>query len=110
MPDHTDALTTVLDVATSPVLNPDGTDRILTEIAEQARLRKEAEQRLRYLVAYAREFIYPRPYKLVDLARAAGLSISGTRILYADTEVDAIATALHRAHLAVTRTGTASPS
>ena len=34
------------------------------------RLRLEADMRL--LIAYGRRFVYPRPYKLIDLAEAAG--------------------------------------
>jgi len=31
------------------------------------------------LIAYGRRFTHPRPYKLIDLANAAGMSISGVR-------------------------------
>jgi len=41
-----------------------------------------AEHRMRLLLAYGREFVRPQPYQLKDLARAAGLSISGVRIAY----------------------------
>src|SRR5262249_54841511 len=106
MPDRSDPLTTVLDLATSPRRNPDGTDRVLTEVAELARQRREVDRRLRYLVAYARQFVDPRPYKLVDRPTAAGLSISGVRILYGDTEVHTIASALNRANLPAIRADT----
>ena len=42
---------------------------------------------MRVLIAYGREFTRPRPYRLEDLARAAGMSISGVRTAYADDEV-----------------------
>lgn len=42
---------------------------------------------MRLLVAYAREFVRPQPYPLKDLARAAGLSISGVRIAYDEDEI-----------------------
>jgi hypothetical protein len=43
-----------------------------------------AEARMRVLIAYGREFTRPRPYRLEDLARAVGMSISGVRTAYAD--------------------------
>jgi hypothetical protein len=46
-----------------------------------------AEHRLHLLLAYGREFVRPQPYQLKDLARAAGLSISGVRIAYDQDEV-----------------------
>lgn len=46
-----------------------------------------AEARMRRLIAYGREFTRPRPYRLEDLARAAGMSLSGVRTAYADAEV-----------------------
>ena len=42
---------------------------------------------MRLLMAYGRRFTSPRPYKLIDLARAAGLSISGVRIAFTDDEI-----------------------
>jgi len=62
-------------------------DRLLAALA-QARQRKEhAEQDLRLLLAYAREIIAPRPYRLADLAKAAGLSISGVRAAYTQGDI-----------------------
>lgn len=58
------------------------------------RLQLEADMRL--LIAYARRFTYPRPYKLIDLADAAGMSISGVRIAYDDEEIDRVAEILDR--------------
>jgi len=54
-----------------------------------ARLRKEAADRdLRLLVAYAREVVTPRPYRLADLAQAAGMSISGVRVAYSRADIE----------------------
>jgi AraC-like DNA-binding protein len=50
-----------------------------------------AEARMRLLIAYGREFTRPRPYRLEDLARAAGMSISGVRTAYDDDEVAEVA-------------------
>jgi hypothetical protein len=63
-------------------------DRLLAALAE-ARARKErAEQDIRLLLAYAREIIVPRPYRLADLAKAAGLSISGVRAAYTEGDIE----------------------
>jgi len=53
-----------------------------------------AEQEMRRLIAYAREFTGPRPYTLADLAEAAGMSISGIRTAYDDEEIDFVASAV----------------
>jgi hypothetical protein len=58
------------------------------------RLRVEAEMRM--LIAYGRRFTHPRPYKLIDLANAAGMSISGVRTAYEEEEVDQVADILGR--------------
>jgi AraC-like DNA-binding protein len=50
-----------------------------------------AERDLRLLLAYAREFAEPRPYRLEDLARAAGMSISGVRTAYDHDEITQVA-------------------
>jgi hypothetical protein len=64
-----------------------GEDPLLT-LVERARDRMLAAERdLRLLLAYAREFAEPRPYRLEDLARAAGMSISGIRTAYDDDEI-----------------------
>jgi hypothetical protein len=73
-----------------------GIDPLLSTLAalRARRLRLEADTRL--LIAYARRFTHPRPYKLIDLAEAAGMSISGTRIAYDDDELDQLAELLSR--------------
>lgn len=50
-----------------------------------------AEQRLLLLLAYAREFVAPHPYTLADLARPAGMSISGVRTSYGQDEIREVA-------------------
>jgi hypothetical protein len=64
-----------------------GIDPLLSTLSRMAgeRLRLEADMRL--LMAYGRRFTSPRPYKLIDLASAAGLSISGVRIAFTDDEI-----------------------
>jgi hypothetical protein len=57
----------------------DDFDPLLGEIAAARNAMLAAEARMRLLIAYGREFTRPRPYRLEDLARAAGRSISGVR-------------------------------
>jgi hypothetical protein len=66
-------------------------DPLLAEVAYARQMMLAAEKRLRLLIAYGREFVSPRPYRLEDLAKAAGMSISGTRTAYDADEVDAVA-------------------
>jgi hypothetical protein len=68
-----------------------GEDPLIT-LLERARDRMLAAERdMRLLLAYGREFAEPRPYRLEDLARAAGMSISGIRTAYDDDEVGEVA-------------------
>ena len=69
----------------------DYTDPLLDEIRAARNAMLEAEVRMRLLIAYGREFTRPRPYRLEDLARAAGMSISGVRTAYDDDEVAVVA-------------------
>lgn len=66
-------------------------DPLLGEITQARRQMLAAEKRMRLLLAYGREFVSPRPYKLDDLARAAGMSISGVRTAYDDDEIAEVA-------------------
>ena len=66
-------------------------DPLLCEIAAARNAMLKAEARMRLLIAYGREFTRPRPYRLEDLARAAGMSISGVRTAYDDDEVAEVA-------------------
>ena len=63
-------------------------DPLLAALADAAQRRQRADHDMRLLLAYAREHTQPRPYRLADLAQAAGKSISGIRTAYttADTE------------------------
>ena len=68
----------------------DGPDPVLTAIADMHRRRTEAEQRLRLLIAYAREVIRPHGYRLANLAAAAGMSVSGVRIAYSQQDIQVV--------------------
>ena len=69
----------------------DDFDPLLGEIAAARNAMLAAEVRMRLLIAYGREFTRPRPYRLEDLARAAGMSISGVRTAYDDDEIAEVA-------------------
>lgn len=69
----------------------DGYEPLLDEIEAARDTMLRAEARMRLLIAYGREFTRPRPYRLEDLARAAGMSISGIRTAYDGDEVAEVA-------------------
>jgi hypothetical protein len=67
----------------------------LLEAIRIVRQRKEkADQDMRLLLAYAREHVTPCPYRLADLAQAAGMSISGVRTAYSQADIDLAARAV----------------
>jgi hypothetical protein len=57
-------------------------DPLLAALADARQRKKQADRDMRLLLAYAREITAPRPYRLADLAEAAGMSISGVRVAY----------------------------
>ncbi|MFD4208267.1 hypothetical protein ACFWRG_20005 [Micromonospora tulbaghiae] len=65
-------------------------DPLIGALAAARRAKEEAEQQIRELLAYGREFVQPRPYTLGDLAAAAGMSISGVRTAYGHRDVDSV--------------------
>lgn len=69
----------------------DDYDPLLGQIAAARNAMLAAEAQMRLLIAYGREFTRPRPYRLEDLARAAGMSISGVRTAYDEDEVAEVA-------------------
>lgn len=71
----------------------EGVGPLLGELVAARDALLAAERRLRVLLAYGREFVGPRPYRLEDLARAAGMSISGVRTAYGDDEIAEVARA-----------------
>src|SRR6266487_1964664 len=68
-----------------------GADPVLSTLAGLRRQQVQTEATIRALLAYAREYAHPRPYTLVDLADAAGMSFSGVRTAYHDEEVAEVA-------------------
>ena len=63
-----------------------GADALLVALARARRRHRLAQEELRRLLAYGREFARPRAYRLVDLAEAAGMSVSGVRTAYTSAE------------------------
>jgi hypothetical protein len=63
-------------------------DPLLAALADAAQRKQRVDRDIRLLLAYAREHVRPRPYRLADLAKAAGMSLSGIRTAYtkADSE------------------------
>jgi hypothetical protein len=62
-------------------------DTLLTALADARQRKQRADDDIRLLLAYARTLTQPRPYRLTDLARAAGMSISGVRTAYTNDDV-----------------------
>jgi hypothetical protein len=65
-----------------------GDDPLFAALADARERRNRADRDMRLLLAYAREHVQPRPYRLADLAKAAGMSISGIRIAYTQADID----------------------
>ena len=63
-------------------------DPLLAALADARRRKERADQQMRLLLAYAREHVRPRPYRLADLADAAGMSISGIRTAYTQADIE----------------------
>jgi hypothetical protein len=71
-------------------------DPLLSTLSSLRQRRLQLEADMRLLIAYGRCFTHPRPYKLIDLANAAGMSISGIRTTYDSDEIDQAAGILQR--------------
>ena len=63
-------------------------DPLLAALADAAQRKQGADHDMRLLLAYARDQVRPRPYRLADLAQAAGMSISGIRTAYTQADID----------------------
>lgn len=61
-------------------------DTLLAALADARKRKQRADDDIRLLLAYARCLTQPRPYRLTDLASAAGMSISGIRTAYTDDD------------------------
>jgi hypothetical protein len=65
-------------------------DALLAALADARQRKEQATRDMRLLLAYAREITAPRPYRLADLAQAAGMSISGIRVAYTQADVQQV--------------------
>ena len=65
-----------------------GPDPLLVALAESRQRRDQADRDMRLLLAFAREITVPRPYRLADLAEAAGMSISAIRAAYTRSDIE----------------------
>jgi hypothetical protein len=63
-------------------------DLLLAALADARLWKDQADRDTRLLLAYAREIAAPRPYRLADLAEAAGMSISGIRTAYTESDIE----------------------
>jgi hypothetical protein len=63
-------------------------DPLLAALADAAQRKHRADHQIRLLLAYAREHTQPRPYRLADLAEAAGMSLSGIRTAYTQADIE----------------------
>jgi hypothetical protein len=63
-------------------------DPLLAALSDARQRKERAVNDMRLLLAYAREHTQPRPYRLADLAQAAGMSISGIRTAYTKADVE----------------------
>jgi hypothetical protein len=64
-----------------------GDDPLLAALASSRERKQRADRDIRLLLAFVREISTPRPYRLADLAQAAGISISGVRIGYTQADI-----------------------
>jgi hypothetical protein len=69
-------------------------DPLLAALADARHRKEQADKDIRLLLVYAREIAAPRPYRLVDLAHAAGMSISGVRTAYTSGDIQEVASLL----------------
>ena len=63
-------------------------DQVLAALEDARHRRDQADRDIRVLLAYARELTRPRPYRLTDLAAAAGMSVSGVRVAYTREHIE----------------------
>jgi hypothetical protein len=63
-------------------------DPLLAALDQLHQRKEQADRDIRLLLAYAREHVTPRPYRLADLAYAAGMSVSGVRTGYGPADIE----------------------
>jgi|UniRef100_UPI003F490C92 hypothetical protein len=60
---------------------PIHSEPLLDKLRELSAKKREIDTQIELLVTYSRHFLRPRPYQLVRIAEATGLSISGVRTM-----------------------------
>ncbi|WP_196279145.1 hypothetical protein [Catellatospora vulcania] len=68
-------------------------DAVLAALADAHARRVQAEEEIRLLLAYGRQFVYPHPYTFGELASASGMSVSGVRTAFGQQDIDKVAVA-----------------
>jgi hypothetical protein len=71
-------------------------DPVLAKLDELAAIKADIQRQIALILAYAREFVRPEPYRLKSLGKATKMSISGVRTAYSSEDVAYIADALRR--------------
>ncbi|MCG5213910.1 hypothetical protein [Streptosporangium sp. KLBMP 9127] len=71
-------------------------DPVLDQLNQLSIAKQHLEELIRLLLAYARDFTRPEPYRLHALATATGMSISGVRTAYGQNEKDIVAERIQR--------------
>ena len=61
-------------------------DPLVPALREVRQSKDLAEKQIRLLLAYGREVIAPRPFRLAELVQAAGMPISGVRSGYSPAD------------------------
>lgn len=85
-------VTTILAAVPSPAGVASG-DPVLAALADAHARRMKADEEIRLLLAYARQFVYPHPYTFGELASAAGMSVSGVRTAFGAKDIEKVAAA-----------------
>lgn len=73
------------------VHDPHNAQQLLNYLTELRSHRDAIDRQMRRVIAYAREHVKPRPYRLADLAEASGYSISGVRTAYSPDDTAIVA-------------------
>ncbi|MFD8368409.1 hypothetical protein ACFW9V_36810 [Streptomyces hygroscopicus] len=71
-------------------------DPLLIALVNARAAREAADREIRHLLAYGREFHGDRPYKLEPLAQASGMTPSGIRTAYGNSEIETVARGIGR--------------
>jgi hypothetical protein len=71
-------------------------DPLLDQLRQISATKRHLEELTRLVLAYARDFTRPEPYRLQALANATGMSVSGVRTAYGEQQKHAVADRIKR--------------